>query len=64
MEQQTIINRKRQSYKLEQQTQMEQRTLMYVHVLDYCSNPRVMYDVSMFLNKVILSSSLENTYFI
>ena len=64
MEQQTIINRKRQSYKLEQQTQTEQQTQMYVHVLDYCRNPRVMFDVTMFLNKVILSSSLANTYFI
>ena len=81
MEQQTIINRKRQSYKMEQQTkwnnnpngtatpngttlQMEQQTPKYVHGLYYCSDPRVIYDVTMFLNKAILSSSLTNTYFV
>ena len=58
MEQQTIINRKRQSYKMEQQTQK------YVHGLYYCNDPRVMCDVTVFLNKIILSSSLTNTYFI
>ena len=70
MKQQTIINRKRQSYKMEQQTQMEQQIQMkqqtpkYVHGLYYCSDPRVICDVTVFLNKIILSSSLTNTYFI
>jgi len=34
---------------------------MDVHVLDYCSNLRVIGDMTMFLNEVILLSSLTNT---
>ena len=61
MEQQTQMEQRTQ---MEQQLQMEQQIPKYVHGLYYCSDPRAMYDATMFLNKVILSSSLTSTYFI
>ena len=67
MEQQTQMEKQtqiEQRLQMEQQIQMEQQTPKYVHGLYYCSDPRVMYEVTMFLNEVILSSSLTNTYFI
>ena len=67
MEQQTQKEQQiqmEQQLQMEQQIQIEQQTPKYVHGLYYCSDPRVMCDVTVFLNKIILSSSLTNTYFI